>query len=159
MLFVMDESIHEEHLFQPLQMNNKQFRIAVTFLTCYNGIFIVTDKKIRFCFTKLLTEDYIIINIPEGASESESLNDEIKRIIIHENHYTEENYPFRIKPNFSTLGGNIELSTHGSKITFVPDDSISDLLGLIRLLYLLNIIDQKILLIFYHLIKIFLKKI
>ena len=159
MLFGMDESMHEEHLFQPLQMNNKQFKMAVTFLTCYNGSFNVTDKNIKFCFTKLLTEDYIILNIPEGASELESLNDEIKRIIIHENHYTEENYPFRIKPNFSTLGGFIELSTQGSIITFAPDDSISDLLGLIRLLYLLNIIDEKILLIFYHLIKFFLKKI
>ena len=31
MLIVMDTSTHEEHLFQPLQTNNKQFKIAVTF--------------------------------------------------------------------------------------------------------------------------------
>ena len=33
MLIVMDKSIHEEHLSQPLQTNNKHFRRAVTFLT------------------------------------------------------------------------------------------------------------------------------
>ena len=38
-LIIMDESTHEEHLSQPLQTNNKQFKIAVTFLSAYNGIF------------------------------------------------------------------------------------------------------------------------
>ena len=31
MLKVMDKSAHEEHLSQPLQSNNKQLKIAVTF--------------------------------------------------------------------------------------------------------------------------------
>ena len=39
MLIVMDKSIHEEHLSQPLPTNNKQLKIAVSFLTVYNGIF------------------------------------------------------------------------------------------------------------------------
>ena len=33
MLIIMDKSTHEEQLSQPLQTNNKQFEIAVTFLT------------------------------------------------------------------------------------------------------------------------------
>ena len=33
LLTVMDKSTHEEHLSQPLQTNNKQFKRAVTFLT------------------------------------------------------------------------------------------------------------------------------
>ena len=57
------------------------------------------------------------------------MNNEIKRIIIDEEHYTEANYPFTIKPNFSTLGSIIEISTQGPVITFVPDDSMGDLLG------------------------------
>ena len=49
MLIVMDKSTHEEHLFQPFQTNNKQFKIAVTFLSGYNGIFNVTNEnKILF---------------------------------------------------------------------------------------------------------------
>ena len=59
----------------------------------------------------------------------ESLNIEIKRIIIEEEHYTEVDYPFTIKPNFSKLGSIIEISTQGPVITFLPDDSIRDLLG------------------------------
>ena len=43
MLIVMDKSTQEEHLSQPLQTNNKQFKIAVTFLTGYNGIFNVAN--------------------------------------------------------------------------------------------------------------------
>ena len=130
-LIVMNESTHEEHLSQSLQTNNKQFKIAVTFLTGYNGIFNVTDKNNKFYFLKSITDEdgYIQITIPPGAYEIESLNNEIKRIIIDEEHYTEVNYPFSIKANFSTLGSIIEISTQGPIITFVPDDSIRDLLG------------------------------
>ena len=44
MLIVKDKSAHEEHLSQPLQTNIKQFKIAFTFLTGYNGIFNVTNS-------------------------------------------------------------------------------------------------------------------
>ena len=57
------------------------------------------------------------------------MNNEIKRIIIDEEHYTEVDYPFFNKPNFSRLGSIIEKSTQGPVITFVPDDSMGDLLG------------------------------
>ena len=33
MLIVVNKSTHEEHIFQPLQTNKKQFKIAVTCLT------------------------------------------------------------------------------------------------------------------------------
>ena len=69
------------------------------------------------------------ITISPGAYEIESLNNEIKRIIIDEGHYTEPNYPFTIKPKFSTLGSIITISTQGPITTFQPDDSIRDLLG------------------------------
>ena len=127
----MDKSTHEEHLSQPLQTNNKPFKIAVTFLTTYNGIFNVTSKNNKFCFAKSFSDEhgFIQITMPPGAYELESLNNEIKRIIIDEEHYTESNYPLTIKPNFSTLGFIIEISTQGPVITFVPDDSIRDLPG------------------------------
>ena len=131
MLIVMYKSTHEEHLSQPLQINNKQFKIAVTFLTGYIGIFNVTSKNNNFYFIKSITDEdgYIQITIPPGAYEIESLNNEIKRIIIDKEHYTEANYPFSIKPNFSTLGSIIEISTQGPVITFIPDDSMGNLLG------------------------------
>ena len=69
------------------------------------------------------------MTIPPGAYEIESLNNEIKRIIIHEEHYTEANYPFTIKANFSTLGSIIEILPQGPIISFTFDDSIRDLLG------------------------------
>ena len=133
MLIIMDQSVHEEHFFSPLQTNNKQFKIAITFLTGYNGIFNVTNANNKFYFTKSITDDdHIIITIPPGAYEIESLNNEIKRIIIDQEHYTETNYPFNIKPNFSTLGSIIEISAQGPLITFIPDDIIGDLPGFIK---------------------------
>ena len=48
MLIVMDKSTHEEHLSHPLQTNNNQFKLAVTFLTGYNGIFKITKKILNF---------------------------------------------------------------------------------------------------------------
>ena len=98
-LIVMDKSAHEEHLYQLLQSNNKQFKTAVTFLSAYNGIFNVTNGNSKFyCKKALIDEDFKQIRIPEGADEIESLDDENKRIIIDKGHYTEANYPLKIKP-------------------------------------------------------------
>ena len=131
MLVVTDKSTHEEHLFQPLQTNNKQFKIAVTFLSGYNGIFNVTNSNNKFYFKKTKADEdgFIQITISPRTYEIESLNDEIKRTIIDEEHYTEANYPFKIKPNFSTLGSIIGISPQGPIISFMFGDSIKDLLG------------------------------
>ena len=63
----MDKSIHEEHLSVPFQTTNKQFKIAVTFLTGYNGIVNVTDKNNKFYFAKSITDKdgFILIIYPE----------------------------------------------------------------------------------------------
>ena len=45
LLVVLDKRTHEDHLSQPLKTNNKQFKIAVTFSTGYNGIFKVTNSN------------------------------------------------------------------------------------------------------------------
>ena len=131
MLIVMDKSTHEEHLSQPLQTNNKQFKIAVTFLNGYNGIFKVTTSNIEFYFKKTISDEdgFVQFTIPPGACEIESLNDEIKRIVIDEEHYTEANYPIKIKPNFPKLGSTIEISTQGPILSFMFDGSIKDLSG------------------------------
>ena len=133
MLIVTDIGTHEQHLSQPLQTNNKQFKIAATFLTAYNGIFNVTDRN-KFCFIKSISyKDGFIQNIiPRGAYEIESFNKENKRIIIDEGHYTEVDYPFTNKPSISTIGSIIEISTQGPITTFEPDDSMRDLLGFNR---------------------------
>ena len=128
LLIVMDKSIHEEHLFQPLQTNNKQFKIAITFLTGYNGIFNISSKNNKFYFINPANET-VMITIPHGAYELESLDLEIKRIIIEEGHITKDFYPFSIKPNFSTLGSIIEITDPNFSIDFTYDDTIRDLLG------------------------------
>ena len=86
MLIVMDKSTHEEHLSQPLQTNNKQFKIAVTFLTGYKGIFNVTKVNNKFYFIESITNEdgCIQITISPAAYEIEGLSNEIKKIIIDE---------------------------------------------------------------------------
>ena len=112
MLIVMKKTTHEEDLTQPLQTKIKQFKIAVTFLTGYNGINNVTNENNKFYFKKRINDDgFIEITIPPGAYEIENLNNQIKKIIIDEEHYTEANYPFTIKPNFSLLGSIKEISS------------------------------------------------
>ena len=80
---------------------------------------------------KSITDEdgFIRITKPPGAYGIESLNNEIKRIIIDEGHFTEANYAFTIKSNFSTLGSNIENSPQGPTIGLMFDDSIRDFLG------------------------------
>ena len=126
MLIVMNESVHEENLSQPLQTNNNQFKIAITFLTGYNGIFNISDKNNQFF---QYAENFDGISISPGAYEIESFDLEIKRLII--NRYTgmdDESYPFSIKPNFSTLGSIIEIRD-GWQIDFTQDNTIRDVLG------------------------------
>ena len=130
MLIVMNKSTHEEHLFQPLETTNKQFKIAITFLSAYNGIFNVTNSDNKFYFFKSISdEDHIQITIRPGVYEIEALNNEIKRIIIDEGFYTEVDYPFFLKLDFNTLGSIIEISPPGPVISFAPNDSIGELLG------------------------------
>ena len=114
-----------------MQTNNKQFKTVITFLQGHNGIANVTNSNIKFCSLKSISDEdgYIKTTIPPGAYKMESLNNEIKRVIIEEEYYTEPKYPFTIKPNFSTLGSIVEISTQGPVIKFVPDGSIRDLLG------------------------------
>ena len=84
MLIVMDKSTHTENLYEPLQTNNEQLKIAVTFLSVYNGIFNITSKNNKFYFSKSIIDDnhFNHIIIPNGAYEIQSLDKEIKRIII-----------------------------------------------------------------------------
>ena len=112
---VFDKSTHEEHLSQPFQTKNKQFKIAVTFLTGYNGIFNVTNTNNKLYFKKSIINerDFSQITNPTGAYEIESLNNEIKRFIVEKEYFTDANYAFTIKLNFSTLGSIIETSPQG----------------------------------------------
>ena len=76
----MDKSTHAEHLAQPLQTNNKQVKIAVTFLTDYNGIFNLTNSNIKFYFKKTITDEngFVQISIPPGAYQIEALDKKVK---------------------------------------------------------------------------------
>ena len=72
MLLILKKSTHEEHLSQPLQTSNKQFKIAVTFLAGYNATFNVTKSNSKINFKKtLIDEDFIQVRIPPGAYEIE----------------------------------------------------------------------------------------
>ena len=57
------------------------------------------------------------------------MNNESRRNITDEGHFTEENYFFQIKPNFSTLGSIIEISSQGPLFSSLPHDSMRNLLG------------------------------
>ena len=131
MLIVMDKSTHEEHLSQPLQTNNNQFKKSITFLTGYNGIFNLTNSNNKSYFMKSIFDEdgFVQITIPPGAYKTEAIDKELKRILIGEDHFTEANYPFEINLNYNTLGSIIEISTQGPIISFMFDDSIRDLLG------------------------------
>ena len=95
-LIGMDKSTHEEHLSQSLQTNIKRFIIAITFLTGYNGIFIVTCSDNIFYFKKTNTDgdDFTQITIPPGAYEIESLNNEIRSIFLMKNNSPNQNIRF-----------------------------------------------------------------
>ena len=113
--------------------HNKQSKIAVTFLTGYNRIFIVSHPKNKLQFATSFTDEdrFIQLTIPPGVYEIESFNNEFRRTNIEEGQIAEVDYPFKIKPNMSTLGFFPETSKQEQLISFFPDDSIRDILGFI----------------------------
>ena len=87
-------------------------------------------KTINSTFAKPITDEGGVIQftIPPGADEMEILNFENKWIIIEEEHFTETDYSFQIKPIVSTLGSIIKISSQGPLINVLPIDGIRDLL-------------------------------
>ena len=120
MLIVMDKSTHEGHLAQPLQTNN-QFKIAITFLSGYNGFINVTNENNKFIFISVFEGvEHNVIELDPGAYDLESLNAEIKRVIIDKGFIKEEVYPGTIKPIFSISGSIIEIEPgRGLQLIFV----------------------------------------
>ena len=89
-------------------------------------------KKKHFLFHKIIYWRWWFHSNNITQRSLQDWNNDKKRINIDEALYTESNYRFTIKPNFSTLWSIIEISTQGPVITFAPDDSITDLLGFIK---------------------------
>ena len=63
MLMVMDKSTHGRHLHQALQTNKKQFKLAISFLSGYNGIFNVTNSNNKFFSRKQLLTKMIFFKL------------------------------------------------------------------------------------------------
>ena len=57
------------------------------------------------------------------------MNTETKRNIIAKGQYSEKEYPFMIKPNFSTLCSILEIKPQGPIIGLLFEDSTGELLG------------------------------
>ena len=91
----------------------------------------MASKNNNFYFPKPISDEngFFQILFLKNGYDLESLNNEIQRIIIEEENYTEAKYPFTITPNFSTLGSIIGVSTQGPVVSNEPDDSIRDLSG------------------------------
>ena len=83
------------------------------------------------------------------------MDKEIKRIITDEEHLTEANYPFTIKPNLSTLGSLTEISPQRSIISIMFDHGIRDPIGFIARTVYEKVTYHPIPSIFDHLTKFF----
>ena len=101
-------------------------------MTGYNGIINVTNSNNKVFYAKSITDEdgFIQVTIEQSADKTERLKIESKRTIIEESHFTEADYPLTIEPNFSTLGSSIEISRQEPSVSFLPDDSIRDILGI-----------------------------
>ena len=105
MLIAMDKYTDEEHWSQPLQTKNRQYRIAVTFLTGYNGFSLLQAKlEVSIAQTHIRMMISLFFSILPGAYELQSLDNENKRSFIKDCYFTEQNHLFIIDPIFSTLG-------------------------------------------------------
>ena len=72
--------------------------------------------------------------VPE-LTELDSLNTEMKRIIVEEESFTDADYPFTIKPNFLTLRSIIEISPPEPIVSFASYDIIRNFSGFYETLF------------------------
>ena len=130
MLTVTVKSTHEEHLFQSLQTNKKQFKISNTSLRGYDGNFIVRKSYNKTYFTKSITDndDFVQNTISSAAYKIEKLNNETTRKPIEKEDFTAAKYPFTNKSNFPTLESIKVISEKELLISFTPDDNTRDIL-------------------------------
>ena len=124
---MLGKSTREQNLDETLQTNNKQFKIAIKFLTGYHGFFNITDKNNRFFY---ITPEKMIVEIviPKGAYEMEAVYSEIKRLMILNGDSEGETFPVKIKPNFTTQASTIEI-VDGWKVDFTFAGTITTILG------------------------------
>ena len=102
----MDKSTHQEHPSQPLQTDNKQFKIAVTFLTAYNGILNVTDKNSKIYFKKRITDKdgSLQITIPLVPTNSKIRIMKLKGFLLMRNITPNQNTHLQSNQIFQHLG-------------------------------------------------------
>ena len=62
MLIEMHESMQGENLSHPFRSNKKRFKIAVTFLTGYTGIFKITEKTMNSVWQNHLLTMMVLSN-------------------------------------------------------------------------------------------------
>ena len=68
------------------------------------------NQMINFFTRSIIDDDFSVISISPGSYKIERLKNEYGRSINDEENFTEADYPFTMKPNFSTLGSNLEIS-------------------------------------------------
>ena len=111
----MDKTTHERPLFQPLETNIKQIKVAINFLTDYDGIFEDTNSNNKISFAKSFTDndEFIQITIPKSADEIEKLNKETKGIILMKNIFKPNS--FRVVQNLYQDKTSMDMTLHAGK--------------------------------------------
>ena len=85
MLIVINKPTYEKKLSPLLQTDDERFKIAIAFLTGFDGIFNVTNKNNKFFFTRSINDDDLSkTTIPPGAYDIESLTNGNKRKFFEE---------------------------------------------------------------------------
>ena len=79
MAIVIEKAIHEESLSQPLQTDIKLLKIAVTFLTGYNGIINISFEKFQF-ITAIDVNDFTETTNSPGSHELEILMKKLMKL-------------------------------------------------------------------------------
>ena len=93
-------------------------------------LIIQSKNKIEISRFEISEINVITCNIPPGVEEIESLNEEFKWTIIDKECITEEDFPFTIKPNYSTLHSITGIRpARGLQLSFVPDRTWRKLLA------------------------------
>ena len=93
------------------------------------SLMLQTKNITSICTSITDKNGFVQRTLPPCAYKLECLNVEIERNTFKKTHFTEADYRFTIKLNFSTKGSIIEISRKQPLFSFIPDYSIRDLSG------------------------------
>ena len=128
LIFTGNTSVIKQRFTVPIQLKqNRKYEAALHNFTTSNYQINIEEFNNRFYY-KWDNKDYVI-NFEKGAYEVKDIENEIKRLMIENNHWDEKDIPFTLSLNLNVFKSVIDIKNDKFSIDFTRPKTFRNLLG------------------------------